>query len=131
MKAHPSCIINGHDAGELLYQLGVMGVGSARLLFRAAWVAFCELANFLLILRRIAWKKRVLRISSFRFPAPPATSMTRSNCDYSWNVEMLRRRGETVRVRVPKSCELSLTPADGRLSFSAFFDPPWESFGNY
>ena len=54
-SAHP-CIINGHDYGELLYSLGVMGwfmlvTSPAALVALASWF-------ILLILDLVAWRKR-------------------------------------------------------------------------
>src|SRR5262245_43727120 len=54
-SAHP-CIINGHDYGELLYSLGVMGwfmlvTIPAALVALASWF-------ILLILHLVAWRKR-------------------------------------------------------------------------
>jgi len=68
---HP-CIINGHDYGELLYQLGVMGwfmlaTIPGGLVAFASWLIF-------LILHRIAWKKRVAAGVPPSIPAPPATA---------------------------------------------------------
>ena len=55
-SAHP-CIINGHDYGELLYSLGVMGwfmlvTIPGGLVAFASWLIF-------LILHRSAWRKRI------------------------------------------------------------------------
>src|SRR6266403_62770 len=68
---HP-CIINGHDYGELLYQLGVMGwfmlaTIPGGLVAFASWLIF-------LILHRIAWKRRVAAGVPPSIPAPPATA---------------------------------------------------------
>src|SRR6476620_7009269 len=70
-SVHP-CIINGHDYGELLYQLGVMGwfmlaTIPGGLVAFASWLIF-------LILHRIAWKKRVAAEVPPPIPAPPAAA---------------------------------------------------------
>ena len=70
-SVHP-CIINGHDYGELLYQLGVMGwfmlaTIPGGLVAFASWLIF-------LILHRIAWKKRVAAGVPPPIPAPPAAA---------------------------------------------------------
>ena len=70
-SVHP-CIINGHDYGELLYQLGVMGwfmlvTIPGGLVAFASWLIF-------LILHRVAWKKRVAAGVPPPIPAPPAAA---------------------------------------------------------
>jgi len=55
-SVHP-CIINGHDYGELLYELGLMGwfmlvTLPGGLLAFVSWL-------ILLILHRVAWRKRL------------------------------------------------------------------------
>jgi hypothetical protein len=66
-SVHP-CIIKGHDYGELLYSLGVMGwfmlvTIPGGLVAFASWLVF-------LILHRVAWRKRI----SAGIPPPPATA---------------------------------------------------------
>ena len=68
---HP-CIINGHDYGELLYQLGVMGWFMLATI-PGGLVAFASWLTFL-ILHPIAWKKRVAAGVPPPIPAPPATA---------------------------------------------------------
>jgi len=53
-SVHP-CIINGHDYGELLYDLGVMG-WFMLVTIPGGLVAFASW--FILILHRVAWRKR-------------------------------------------------------------------------
>jgi hypothetical protein len=55
-SAHP-CIINGHDYGELLYELGVMG-WFMLVTIPGGLVAFASWL-ILLILHRGAWRKRL------------------------------------------------------------------------
>jgi hypothetical protein len=55
-SVHP-CIINGHDYGELLYQLGVMG-WFMLVTIPGGLVAFASWL-ILLVLHRIAWQKRI------------------------------------------------------------------------
>ena len=70
-SVHP-CIINGHDYGELLYSLGVMGwfmlvtIPSGLVAF-VGWLVF-------LILHRIAWRKRVSAGVPPPIPQPPASA---------------------------------------------------------
>jgi hypothetical protein len=65
-SAHP-CIINGHDCGELLYSLGVMG-WFMLVTIPGGLVAFVSWLIFL-ILHRVAWRKRVCPPGSLlRFP---------------------------------------------------------------
>src|SRR6266702_8436036 len=55
-SVHP-CIINGHDYGELLYDLGVMG-RVMLVTIPGGLVAFVSWLIFL-ILHRVAWRKRM------------------------------------------------------------------------
>ncbi len=70
-SVHP-CTINGHDYGELLYSLGVMG-----------WLMLVSLPGGLfafvgwlisLILHRATWRKRVNAGVPPTIPPPPATA---------------------------------------------------------
>ena len=66
-SVHP-CIINGHDYGELLYDLGVMGwfmlvTLPGGLLAFVSWF-------ILLILHRVAWRKRFSAGGSPPIPQP-------------------------------------------------------------
>ena len=68
-SVHP-CIINGHDYGELLYDLGVMGwfmlvTLPGGLLAFVSWL-------ILLILHRVAWRKRLS--AGVRPPIPQPSS---------------------------------------------------------
>jgi hypothetical protein len=68
-SVHP-CIINGHDYGELLYSLGVMGwlmlVSIPGGLFAfAGWLVF-------LILHRSSWRRRIS--AGVPPPIPPPTT---------------------------------------------------------
>lgn len=68
-SVHP-CIINGHDYGELLYSLGVMGwymlvTIPAGLVAFASWLIF-------LILHGVAWRKQVS--AKVPTPIPPPTA---------------------------------------------------------
>ena len=70
-SAHP-CIINGHDHGELLYSLGVMGwfmlvTIPGGLMAFVGWLIF-------LILHRVAWRKRTSAAIPPPIPSPPATA---------------------------------------------------------
>ena len=70
-SVHP-CIINGHDYGELLYSLGVMGwfmlvTIPGGLVAFASWLIF-------LILHRVAWRKRISAGIPPPVPPPPATA---------------------------------------------------------
>jgi hypothetical protein len=63
---------NGHDYGELLYSLGVMGwfmlvTIPGGLVAFASWLIF-------LILHRVAWRKRVSAGIPPPIPPPPATA---------------------------------------------------------
>lgn len=68
-SVHP-CIINGHDYGELLYDLGVMGwfmlvtIPSGLVAF-ASWF-------ILLVLHRVAWRKQGSAGVFPPIPSPPA-----------------------------------------------------------
>ena len=69
--SHP-CIIKGHDYGELLYSLGVMGwfmlvTIPGGLVAFASWLIF-------LILYRVAWRKRLSAGMPPPIPPPPATA---------------------------------------------------------
>jgi hypothetical protein len=71
-SVHP-CIINGHDYGELLYSLGVMGwlmlvTIPGGLVAFASWLIF-------LILHRLAWRKRLSAGIPPPIPPPPRNSM--------------------------------------------------------
>jgi len=64
-SVHP-CMINGHDYGELLYSLGVMGwfmlvTIPGGLVAFASWLIF-------LILHRVAWRSAYPPQSLLRFP---------------------------------------------------------------
>src|ERR1043165_6871576 len=70
-SVHP-CVINGHDYGELLYSLGVMGwfmlvTIPGGLVGFVTWLIF-------LILHRAAWQKRVAAGTPPLVPSPPATA---------------------------------------------------------
>jgi len=70
-SVHP-CIINGHDYGELLYSLGVMGwfmlvTIPGGLFAFAAWLA-------ILILHRASWRKRLAAGVPPPIPPPPAAA---------------------------------------------------------
>ena len=70
-SVHP-CIINGHDYGELLYDLGVMGwfmlaTIPGGLVAFASWL-------ILLILHRVSWRKRVSAGIPPPIPPPAATA---------------------------------------------------------
>ena len=64
-SVHP-CIINGHDYGELLYSLGVMG-WFMLVTIPGGLVAFVSWLIFL-ILHCVAWRKRVSAGTPLRFP---------------------------------------------------------------
>jgi hypothetical protein len=69
-SVHP-CIINGHDYGELLYSLGVMGwfmlvTIPAGLIAFASWLIF-------LILHRLTWRKQLA--AKVPPPIPPPTAI--------------------------------------------------------
>src|SRR4026207_2452186 len=68
----PPCIINGHDYGELLYSLGVMG-RFMLVTILGGLVAFASWLIFL-ILHRIAWRKRISAGVPPPIPPPPATA---------------------------------------------------------
>jgi hypothetical protein len=70
-SVHP-CIINGHDYGELLYQLGVMG-WFMLVTIPGGLAAFVSWLIFL-ILHRVAWQKRVAAGVPPPIPAPPAAA---------------------------------------------------------
>ncbi len=70
-SVHP-CIINGHDYGELLYSLGVMG-WFMLVTIPGGLVAFVSWLIFL-ILHRIAWRKRMSAGIPPPIPPPPATA---------------------------------------------------------
>ena len=70
-SVHP-CIINGHDYGELLYSLGVMG-WFMLVTIPGGLVAFVSWL-ILLILRRAAWQKRFAAGVPPPIPSPPATA---------------------------------------------------------
>ena len=70
-SVHP-CIINGHDYGELLYDLGVLGwfmlvTLPGGLLAFVSWL-------ILLILHRVAWKKRLPTRGPPPIPQPSSTA---------------------------------------------------------
>jgi hypothetical protein len=70
-SVHP-CIINGHDYGELLYSLGVMGwlmlVSLPGGLFAfVGWLIF-------LILHRASWRKKIPAGVPPPIPPPPAAA---------------------------------------------------------
>jgi hypothetical protein len=70
-SVHP-CIINGHDYGELLYSLGVMGwfmlvTIPGGLFALVAWL-------IVLILHRVNWRKRLAAGVPPPIPSPPATA---------------------------------------------------------
>ena len=69
-SAHP-CIINGHDYGELLYDLGVMG-WFMLVTIPGGLVAFASWL-ILLILHRVAWQKRSAVGMPPPIPPPNAT----------------------------------------------------------
>ena len=68
-SVHP-CIINGHDYGELLYSLGVMG-WFMLVTIPGGLVAFVSWLIFL-ILHRVAWRKRISAGVPPPIPPPPA-----------------------------------------------------------
>src|ERR1043166_9238178 len=70
-SVHP-CIINGHDYGELLYSLGVMG-WFMLVTIPAGLVAFVRW-RILLILHRVAWRKRMSGGIPPPIPTPRATT---------------------------------------------------------
>src|SRR5689334_12334536 len=70
-SVHP-CIINGHDYGELLYSLGVMG-WFMLVTIPGGLVAFVSWLIFL-ILHRAAWQKRVAAGGPPPVPSQPATA---------------------------------------------------------
>ena len=67
-SVHP-CIINGHDYGELLYSLGVMG-WFMLVTIPGGLVAFVTWLIFL-ILHRVAWRKRISVGIPPPIPPPP------------------------------------------------------------
>jgi hypothetical protein len=67
-----SCIINGHDYGELLYSLGVMG-WFMLVTIPGGLVAFVSWLIFL-ILHRVSWRKRMSAGIPPPIPPPPATA---------------------------------------------------------
>jgi hypothetical protein len=69
-SVHP-CIIGGHDYGELLYDLGVMGWFMLATI-PLGLVAFVTWLIFL-ILHQVAWRKRISAGVS-PIPRPPATA---------------------------------------------------------
>jgi hypothetical protein len=66
------CIINGHDYGELLYSLGVMG-WLMLVTIPGGLVAFVSWLIFL-ILHCVAWRKRVSAGTPPPIPPPLATA---------------------------------------------------------
>ncbi len=68
-SVHP-CIINGHDYGELLYDLGVMG-WFMLVTIPGGLIAFVSWLIFL-ILHRVAWRKRVSAGVPPPIPSPPS-----------------------------------------------------------
>jgi hypothetical protein len=70
-SVHP-CIINGHDYGEFLYSLGVMGCFML-VTIPGGLVAFVGWLIFL-ILHRVAWRKRISAGTPPPIPSPPATA---------------------------------------------------------
>jgi len=70
-SAHP-CIVNGHDYGELLYELGVMG-WFMLVTIPGGLVAFASWL-MLLILHRITWGKRLAAGVPPPIPPPAATT---------------------------------------------------------
>ena len=71
-SVHP-CIINGHDYGELLYSLGVMG-WFMLVTIPGGLVAFVSWLIFL-ILHRVAWRKRMSAGIPPQILPPPCNSM--------------------------------------------------------
>ena len=69
-SVHP-CVINGHDYGDLLYSLGVMG-WFMLVTIPGGLLALVSLLIFL-ILHRVAWRKR-LSGGVPPIPPPPATA---------------------------------------------------------
>ena len=65
-------IINGHDYGELLYSLGVMG-WFMLVTIPGGLVAFVSWLIFL-VLHRVAWRKRISAGIPPPIPPPPATA---------------------------------------------------------
>src|SRR5260370_25046190 len=70
-SVHPG-MINGHDYGEFLYSLGVMGrfmlvTIPGGLVAFASWLIF-------LILHRVVWRKRISAGLPPPLPLPPATA---------------------------------------------------------
>jgi hypothetical protein len=70
-SVHP-CIINGHDYGELLYELGVMG-WFMLVTIPGGLVAFVSWL-ILLIFHRMAWKKRLSTGDPPPIPQPSSTA---------------------------------------------------------
>jgi hypothetical protein len=70
-SVHP-CVINGHDYGELLYSLGVMG-WFMLVTIPGGLVAFVSWL-ICLILHRVAWRKRISVGSPPPIPPPAATA---------------------------------------------------------
>ena len=69
-SVHP-CIVKGHDYGELLYSLGVMG-WFMLVTIPGGLVAFVSWLIFL-ILHRKAWRKLTFAGTPPPIPPPPAT----------------------------------------------------------
>ena len=68
-SVHP-CLISGHDYGQLLYSLGVMG-WFMLVSIPGGLVAFVTWLIFL-ILHRVAWRKRIS--AGIPSPVPPVTT---------------------------------------------------------
>jgi len=70
-SVHP-CVINGHDYGELLYTLGVLG-WFMLVTIPGGLVAFVSWLIFL-ILHRASWQKRLATAAPPPVPSPPPTA---------------------------------------------------------